>query len=117
MHRAGFPFLALTVVAFVALHAQCVALCELGICPQPAAPQCPHHPHGKMPAGTGHACQPQPTFFAKSAGNWVPAPAMQAGNTAAAASPAESFSWTRRAPVSTSPPATLALALAAVIRV
>ena len=121
MRRAGFPSLALLIAAFVSWQAQCVALCDLGICPQPAdaAPhsQCPHHSRGKLPGGAGHACQAQQPFFAKSGGNWIPAPAMQPGFAAAETSPAQPFSWNGEVRASTSPPAALPLTLATVLRV
>jgi hypothetical protein len=69
MHRVGIRLSALLLLAFVAIHAQCLAYCALGLCPLTVAstahPHCPHHPaNGKMPApGAAHHCTSQEAFL------------------------------------------------------
>lgn len=72
MHRVGIRLSALLLLGFVAIYAQCLAYCALGICPQTAPatahPHCPHHPqNSKMPAhGAAHDCVSQESFLPRS---------------------------------------------------
>jgi hypothetical protein len=80
MRHAGIQFAALLLMAFIAINAQCVALCSVGICPVPPedAPHthCPHHQNRKAPVPVNaHNCAPQQPFLARNASEAFPAPA------------------------------------------
>lgn len=82
MHRVGIRLSALLLLACVAIHAQCLAYCALGICPRPAEtthpPQCPHHPGNRdMPApNAAHNCAPQEAFLLNSSPETASHPAI-----------------------------------------
>jgi hypothetical protein len=109
MHGAAIKFAILLLIAFVAVNAQCVALCAMGNCPHPvdAAPHshCPHH---KAPRETPHTCAPQQPFFAKSSGEPIPAPALQAGAMVSQSAPILAAVFSDVAAVDSSPPQILA---------
>ena len=118
MHRAGIKFAILLLIAFVAVNAQCVALCAMGNCPHPAdaAPHshCPHH---KAPRETPHTCSPQQPFFAKSSGELIPSPTLQVGVVVSQSAPIVTAVFAEIAAVDSSPPKILATPSIFILRV
>jgi hypothetical protein len=118
MPRAGIKFAILLLIAFVAVNAQCVALCAMGNCPHPAdATPHSHCPHHKSPRETPHTCAPQQPFFAKGSSELISAPVLQAGAMVSQSAPVVAPLLTDIAAVGSSPPKLLASPSLFVLRI
>jgi hypothetical protein len=118
MHGAGIKFAILLLVAFVAVNAQCVALCAMGNCPHPAdASPHSHCPHHKSPREMPHTCAPQQPFFAKGLSKLISAPALQVGAMVSQSAPIVAALFSDIAAVDSSPPRLLATPSLFVLRI
>lgn len=110
MHRIGSRLSALLLMAFIAVHAQCLAYCALEMCPQTAQTtshrHCPHHPaNSRMPAhGAAHHCTAQEAFLVKAPVDITGLQATAAAASPMAASPAPAAAAPVEPGVDASPP-------------